>query len=65
MKIPKLLQAVLIIVGVYAAFKIIFGVILGQLIPSSLLTMYMFFVIVGVLWYTPLPRRGRKLLQRR
>ena len=49
MKIPKLLQAVLIVVFVYAAFKIIFGVILGQLIPSSLLVMYMFFVIVGVL----------------
>ena len=49
MKIPKLLQAVLIIVGIYLAFKIIFSVILGQLIPSSLLTMYMFFVIIGVL----------------
>ena len=49
MKIPKLLQATLVILGVYAAFKIIFGVILGQLIPSSLLTMYMFFVIVVVL----------------
>ena len=49
MKIPKLLQATLVVLGVYAAFKIIFGVILGQLIPSSLLTMYMFFVIVVVL----------------
>ena len=49
MKIPRLLQAVLIIVGVYAAFKVVFGVVLGQLIPTSLLTMYMFFVVVGVL----------------
>ncbi len=48
MKIPKLLQALLVLVVVYVAFKIFFNVILGQLIPSSLLTMYMFFVICGV-----------------
>ncbi|MDH3973680.1 MAG: cytochrome c [Deltaproteobacteria bacterium] len=62
MKIPKLLQAVLVVVGIYAAFKIIFGVILGQLIPSSLLTMYMFFVIVGVLMvYTATEESTREL----
>ena len=48
MKIPKLLQAVLVWVFVFAAFKITFDVILGQLIPNSLLTMYMFFVTAGI-----------------
>ena len=48
MKIPRLLQAVLIFVGIYVAFKVVFGPILGQPIPSSLLTMYMFFVVVGL-----------------
>lgn len=47
-KIPRLLQAVLVLVGVYAGFRIFFDVVLGQLIPSSLLTMYMFFVAAGV-----------------
>ncbi|MFQ5993430.1 MAG: c-type cytochrome, partial [Nitrospiraceae bacterium] len=48
MKIPRLLQAVLTVVGIYAALKIVFGVILGQPIPASLMTMYMFFVVAGV-----------------
>ncbi len=48
MKIPRLLQAVLTILGIYLAFKVVFGVLLGQPIPSSLLTMYMFFVVAGV-----------------
>jgi mono/diheme cytochrome c family protein len=48
MKIPRLLQAVLTIVGIYAVFKIVFGVLLGQPVPSSLLTMYMFFIVAGV-----------------
>ena len=48
MKIPRLLQAVLTVVGIYAAFKIVFGVLLGQPIPASLMTMYMFFVVAGV-----------------
>ena len=48
MKIPRLLQAVLIFAGIYAAFKVVFGLILGQPVPSSLLTMYMFFVAVGL-----------------
>ncbi len=49
MKIPRLLQAVLTVVLFYAAFVIVFDVVLGQVIPRSLLTMYMFFVVVGVL----------------
>jgi hypothetical protein len=47
-RIPRLLQFVLTIVGVYAGFIVVFDVILGQLIPASLLTMYMVFVIAGV-----------------
>ena len=47
-KIPRLLQFALVIVGVYYGFVLVFDVILGQLIPKSLLTMYMFFVISGV-----------------
>ena len=48
MKIPRLLQAVLVLAGIYAGFRIVFDVVLGQLIPSSLLTMYMFFAAAGV-----------------
>jgi mono/diheme cytochrome c family protein len=47
-KIPRLLQALLVVVFVYAAFVVVFDVVLGQLIPASLLTMYMFFVVAGV-----------------
>ncbi|MCH7894428.1 MAG: hypothetical protein IH907_07970, partial [Proteobacteria bacterium] len=48
MKIPRLLQVVLIFVGIYVAFKVVFGFVLGQPIPSSLLTMYMFFAVAGL-----------------
>jgi len=48
-RIPRLLQLVLVVLGVYFGFILTFDVILGQLIPKSLLTMYMFFVISGVL----------------
>jgi mono/diheme cytochrome c family protein len=48
-RVPRLLQAVLVVVGVYMAFRVIFDVILGQPIPASLMVMYMFFVIAGVL----------------
>ena len=48
MKIPKLLQAALTILAIYYAFIGVFDVWLGQLIPASLLTMYMFFAIAGV-----------------
>ena len=47
-RIPRLLQAVLTIVFIYLAFIFVFDVVLGQLIPASLLTMYMFFVVAGV-----------------
>ncbi|MEO5363014.1 MAG: cytochrome c [Magnetococcus sp. DMHC-8] len=48
MKNFKLLQMVLTIVAIYYAFILVFDVWLGQLIPASLLTMYMFFCISGV-----------------
>lgn len=48
MKIPRLAQAALVLVGVYWGFRLVFDVILGAVIPSSLLTMYMFFVATGV-----------------
>jgi mono/diheme cytochrome c family protein len=48
MKIPRLLQATLVVVGIYAAFRLVFDVFLDHLIPASLLTMYMFFVVAGV-----------------
>jgi mono/diheme cytochrome c family protein len=47
-KIPRLLQMVLTIVGIYFGFVLVFDVMLDHLIPSSLLNMYMFFVIAGV-----------------
>ena len=47
-KIPRLLAAVLTVAAIYAAFVVVFDVVLVQPIPSSLLTMYMFFVIAGV-----------------
>lgn len=48
MKIPKLLQAALVLVGTYFGFIIVFDIILGAVIPASLLAMYMFFVTAGV-----------------
>jgi len=48
MKIPRLLQAVLVLVGTYVGFVVVFDVILDAVIPSSLLAMYMFFVAAGV-----------------
>lgn len=48
MRIPRLLQAVLVLAGVYFGFIIVFDYILGAVIPRSLLTMYMFFVFAGV-----------------
>ncbi|MDP7652793.1 MAG: cytochrome c [Rhodospirillales bacterium] len=48
MKIPRLLQAVLILAGVYFGFIVVFDVLLDAVIPSSLLAMYMFFVTAGV-----------------
>ncbi len=45
---PKLLQAVLVVIGTWLGAELIFSVILGQPIPASLMSMYMFFIIVGV-----------------
>lgn len=46
MKIPRLLLAVIIIATVYLFFKA--WILLGQPIPSSLIRMYMFFVVIMV-----------------
>ena len=48
MKIPRLLQAALVLGGTYGGFILVFDVILEAVIPSSLLAMYMFFVSAGV-----------------
>ncbi|MFQ5954067.1 MAG: c-type cytochrome [Kiloniellales bacterium] len=48
MRIPRLLQAVLTVLAFYAGFVIVFDLLLQEPIPSSLLTMYMFFVVAGV-----------------
>ena len=48
MKIPRLLQAVLVLAGVYFGFIVVFDYLLDAVIPSSLLVMYMFFVTAGV-----------------
>ncbi|MCP5088220.1 MAG: cytochrome c, partial [Rhodobacteraceae bacterium] len=48
MGIPRLLQAVLVLVGVYFGFIFVFDYVLEAVIPRSLLTMYMFFVTAGV-----------------
>ncbi len=63
MRIPRLLQAVLVMVGVYLGFIVGFDVVLGQVIPSSLLTMYMFFVAAGVfMTFTYDDERTRELV---
>lgn len=48
-KIPRLLQATLVIVLIYFGFIVLFDYILDEVIPASLLDMYMFFIITGVL----------------
>ena len=48
-KIPRLAQVVLVIGGIYTGFWLIFDLFLGQPIPKSLMGMYMFFVVTGVL----------------
>lgn len=49
MKMNRLLMAVLIIGGAYAALVIIFDTILHEPVPASVIKMYMFFIIVSVL----------------
>ena len=44
----RLIQLVLTFFGVYLGFIVVFDYLLGQVIPSSLLMMYMFFVGAGV-----------------
>ena len=62
MKIPRLLQAVLAVLVVYGAFRLVFDVWLGQLIPASLLTMYMFFVVAAVFCVFTFTEQGTKEL---
>lgn len=47
--IPRLLQLALVVLGVYFGFILVFDIILGAVIPASLLNMYMVFVISAVL----------------
>ncbi|MDP6389853.1 MAG: cytochrome c [Alphaproteobacteria bacterium] len=47
-RIPRLLQAVLTVAVIYGGFRLVFDAILGQPIPASLMTMYMFFIVAGV-----------------
>ena len=47
MRIPRLLQAVLVLVGVYFGFIVVFDIILEAVIPASLIIMYMFFATIG------------------
>ncbi|MEO5330977.1 MAG: cytochrome c [Magnetococcus sp. YQC-5] len=48
MRIPRLLQAVLTVLIIYFGFIGLFDIWLKQVIPVSLLTMYMFFVVAAV-----------------
>lgn len=61
-RIPRLLQLALVILGVYLGFVIVFDVLLGQLIPKSLLTMYMVFVIAGVVMVFTFTEEGAQEL---
>ena len=60
--IPRLLQLVLIVVGVYFGFILLFDVLLGQLIPKSLLVMYMLFVVAGVMMVFTFTEEGAQEL---
>ena len=52
MKIPRLLLFVIILSVAYSVFKL-FGIIVKQPIPTSLVQMYMFFVtVMSLLWIT-------------
>jgi hypothetical protein len=61
-RIPRLAQAALTVLLIYAAFVVLFDYVLGEVIPSSLLTMYMFFVVAGVFMvYTFTEESAREL----
>ncbi len=62
MKIPKLLQASLVVAGIYGGARLVFDVILGQPIPASLMTMYMFFVLAGVFMVFTFTEEGAREL---
>ncbi|OGS98544.1 MAG: hypothetical protein A3F73_07950 [Gallionellales bacterium RIFCSPLOWO2_12_FULL_59_22] len=61
-RIPLLLQMALVIFGTYFGFILVFDVLLGQLIPKSLLTMYMVFVVSGVLMVYTFTEEGTREL---
>ena len=61
-RIPRLLQLALVIFGVYFSFILVFDIILGQLIPKSLLTMYMVFVVAGVVMVFTFTEEGAQEL---
>ncbi len=61
-RIPRLLQLVLVIAGVYFGFIVFFDFVLGQLIPKSLLTMYMVFVVAGALMVFTFTEEGAREL---
>lgn len=60
MKIPRLLLAVIIIAAVYLFFKA--WILLGQPIPSSLIRMYMFFVVIVVFLALSFTEKGAREL---
>ncbi|OGS92774.1 MAG: hypothetical protein A3K04_06425 [Gallionellales bacterium RBG_16_56_9] len=57
-----MLQLALVIFGVYFSFILVFDIILGQLIPKSLLTMYMVFVVAGVVMVFTFTEEGTQEL---
>src|SRR3989338_6558427 len=61
MKIPRLLLFVIIVAVVYGIFKAP-GFFLKQPIPSSLILMYMFFVVVTVLLWMTSTEEGMQVL---
>ena len=61
-KIPRLLQAVLVLIGVYLGFILAFDVLLDAVIPSSVLAMYMFFVAAGVFMVFTFEEEGTREL---
>ena len=63
-RMPKLLQMIGLIVLIYFSFILLFDFILDQVIPSSLLNMYMFFIVAGILAvYTSTDAATEELLQ--
>ncbi len=62
MNIPKLLQATLVVAVIYGGARLVFDVVLGQPIPASLMTMYMFFVLAGVFMVFTFTEEGAREL---